>query len=116
MDVGYVQPGGGRREAACEAGTKWFFLASDYAFGHSLQKDGTEIITAQGAQVVGAVRHPFQTSDFSSFLLQAQGSGANYVAFANAGADATTSIRQAAEFGLQGAGRSRWPFSLPSRM
>ena len=100
----YSQVAGAVKPLA-KPGTKWFFLASDYAFGHSLQKDGTEIINAQGAQVVGAVRHPFQASDFSSFLLQAQGSGANYVAFANAGADATTSIRQAAEFGLQSGGQ-----------
>ncbi|MET3354373.1 UNVERIFIED_ORG: branched-chain amino acid transport system substrate-binding protein [Xanthobacter viscosus] len=100
----YSQVAGAVKPLA-KPGTKWFFLASDYAFGHSLQKDGTEIINAQSAQVVGAVRHPFQTSDFSSFLLQAQASSANFVAFANAGTDATASIRQASEFGLQTSGK-----------
>ncbi|MFG1378245.1 ABC transporter substrate-binding protein [Xanthobacter autotrophicus] len=100
----YSQVAGAMKPLA-KPGTRWFFLASDYAFGHSLQKDGAEIINAQGATMVGAVRHPFQTSDFSSFLLQARASNANYLAFANAGADATASIRQASEFGLQASGK-----------
>lgn len=100
----YSQVAGAVKPLA-KPGTKWFFLAADYAFGHSLQKDGAEIIGAQGAEVVGAVRHPFSTSDFSSFLLQAQSSPANYVALANAGSDATTSLRQATEFGLPASGK-----------
>ncbi|QRG08879.1 ABC transporter substrate-binding protein [Xanthobacter dioxanivorans] len=95
----YSQVAGAVKPLA-KQGTSWFFLAADYAFGHSLQKDGTEIINAQGAKVVGSVRHPFQEHDFSSFLLKAQASGANYVAFANAGPYAVASIRQATEFGL----------------
>lgn len=100
----YSQVAGAVKPLA-KPGSKWFFLAADYAFGHSLQKDGAEIIQAQGAEVVGAVRHPFSTSDFSSFLLQAQNSPANFIAFANAGSDSTTSIRQAAEFGVQSSGK-----------
>lgn len=87
-------------------GSKWFFVTADYAFGQALQKDGTAFIDAQGGKVAGSVRHPFPTADFASFLLQAQGSGANYVAFANAGTDATNSVKQATEFGLDKAGQS----------
>jgi branched-chain amino acid transport system substrate-binding protein len=87
-------------------GSKWFFVTADYAFGQALQKDGTAFIEAQGGKVVGSVRHPFPTADFASFLLQAQGSGANYVALANAGTDATNSVKQATEFGLDKAGQS----------
>lgn len=100
----YSQVAGAVKPLA-KPGTKWFFLAADYAFGHSLQKDGAEIIGAQGAEIVGSVRHPFPTSDFSSFLLQAQSSPANYIALANAGSDATNSIRQATEFGLPASGK-----------
>jgi branched-chain amino acid transport system substrate-binding protein len=79
---------------------KWFFITSDYAFGHDLEKRASEAVEAGGGTVVGAVRHPLGTSDFSSFLLQAQSSGADVVAFANAGGDFTNAVKQAVEFGL----------------
>jgi branched-chain amino acid transport system substrate-binding protein len=78
----------------------WFFVTADYAFGHDLEKQASEEVAAGGGKVVGAVRHPIGTSDFASFLLQAQASGADIVAFANAGGDVTNSLKQAAEFGL----------------
>jgi branched-chain amino acid transport system substrate-binding protein len=81
-------------------GKKWFLLVTDYAFGHGMQTLITEAVTAAGGQVVGAVRHPLGTSDFSSFLLQAQGSGANVLAFANSQGDLVNSLKQAREFGL----------------
>ncbi|MGA2129281.1 MAG: ABC transporter substrate-binding protein [Xanthobacteraceae bacterium] len=78
----------------------WFFVTADYAFGHDLEKQASDEVAAGGGKVVGAVRHPIGTSDFASFLLQAQASGADIVAFANAGGDVTNSLKQAAEFGL----------------
>ncbi|KRR17500.1 ABC transporter permease [Bradyrhizobium lablabi] len=87
-------------------GTSWFFLASDYAFGHQLQNDATQVITASGGKVLGAVRHPLNTSDFSSFLLSAQSSGAKVVGLANAGNDTVNAMRQAGEFGLGQGGQS----------
>jgi branched-chain amino acid transport system substrate-binding protein len=87
-------------------GTSWFIIASDYAFGHQLQKDATDVITAAGGTVVGAVRHPLNTPDFSSFLLTAQASGAKVVGLANAGDDTTNAMKQAGEFGLTQHGQS----------
>jgi branched-chain amino acid transport system substrate-binding protein len=87
-------------------GTSWFFLASDYAFGHQLQNDATGVITAAGGKVLGAARHPLNTPDFSSFLLSAQASGAKVVGLANAGNDTVTAMRQAGEFGLVQGGQS----------
>ncbi|MCK1513482.1 ABC transporter substrate-binding protein [Bradyrhizobium sp. 190] len=87
-------------------GASWFFLASDYAFGHQLQNDATGVITAAGGKVLGAARHPLNTSDFSSFLLSAQASGAKVVGLANAGNDTVTAMRQAGEFGLVQGGQS----------
>ena len=81
-------------------GDSWFFLTADYAFGHALEKDTSEAVKANGGTVVGAVRHPLNTADFSSFLLQAQSSGAKVIGLANAGADTTNSIKQASEFGI----------------
>jgi len=72
----------------------------DYAAGHALEKDATDAIKAAGGKVVGAVRHPFPGSDFSSYLLQAQASGAKVIGLANAGSDMATTIKQAAEFGI----------------
>ena len=83
-----------------DGGDSWFFLTADYAFGHSLEKDTGEVVKAAGGKVVGAVRHPLSTGDFSSFLLQAQSSGAKIVGLANAGGDTVNSIKAAAEFGL----------------
>ncbi len=89
-----------------EGGDTWYFITADYAFGHALEKDTTTAVTAAGGKVLGAVRHPFPgTTDFSSFLLQAQSSGAKVVGFANAGADTINSIKQAGEFGLVAGGQ-----------
>ena len=83
-----------------DGGISWFFLTADYAFGHSLEKDTGEVVKAAGGRVNGAVRHPLGTNDFSSFLLQAQTSGAKVVGLANAGGDTVNSIKAAAEFGI----------------
>ncbi|QOG19655.1 ABC transporter substrate-binding protein [Bradyrhizobium sp. SEMIA] len=81
-------------------GDTWFFLTADYAFGAALERDTTAVITANGGKVVGGVKHPLNTPDFSSFLLQAQASKAKIIGLANAGGDTTNSIKQAAEFGI----------------
>ena len=83
-----------------DGGDSWFFLTADYAFGHSLEKDTGDVVKAAGGKVVGAVRHPLSTGDFSSFLLQAQTSGAKIVGLANAGGDTVNSIKSATEFGI----------------
>jgi branched-chain amino acid transport system substrate-binding protein len=81
-------------------GDTWFFLTADYAFGAALERDTSAVVTANGGKVLGGVKHPLNTSDFSSFLLQAQNSKAKIVGLANAGGDTTNSIKQAAEFGI----------------
>lgn len=86
-------------------GDSWFFLTADYAFGAALERDTTAVITANGGKVVGTVKHPLNTSDFSSFLLQAQSSKAKVIGLANAGGDTTNSIKQAAEFGITKGGQ-----------
>ena len=86
-------------------GNTWFFLTADYAFGYALEKDTSEIVTSNGGKVVGSVRVPLNSSDFSSFLLQAQSSKAKIIGLANAGLDTTNSIKQAAEFGIVKAGQ-----------
>ena len=86
-------------------GDSWFFLTADYAFGYALEKDTSEIVTHNGGKVVGSVRVPLNSSDFSSFLLQAQSSKAKIVGLANAGQDTTNSIKQAAEFGIVSGGQ-----------
>jgi branched-chain amino acid transport system substrate-binding protein len=78
----------------------WFFITVDYTFGHSLEADATAAVLAAGGKVLGSVRHPLNTSDFSSYLLQAQASGAKVVAFANGGGDMVNATKQANEFGL----------------
>jgi branched-chain amino acid transport system substrate-binding protein len=80
----------------------WFFVTVDYALGASLQVEATKAIEAGGGRVLGGVKHPFNTADFSSFLLQAQSSGARVIALCNAGADLINSVKQAAEFGITG--------------
>jgi branched-chain amino acid transport system substrate-binding protein len=87
-------------------GKKWFFLTADYAFGHALERDTHAVVEAAGGEVVGAVRHPFPGTDFSSFLLQAQSSGAEVIGLANAGGDTINSIKQAAEFGITQGGQA----------
>jgi branched-chain amino acid transport system substrate-binding protein len=81
-------------------GDSWFFVTADYAFGAALERDTTTVILANGGKVVGGVKHPLNTSDFSSFLLQAQASKAKIIGLANAGGDTTNTIKQAAEFGI----------------
>jgi branched-chain amino acid transport system substrate-binding protein len=86
-------------------GDSWFFLTADYAFGYSLEKDTSDVVRANGGKVLGSVRIPLNSSDFSSFLLQAQSSKAKIVGLANAGLDTTNSIKQAAEFGIVNGGQ-----------
>ena len=81
-------------------GKTWFFLTSDYAFGHALEKDTSTVVEAKGGKIVGAVRHPLNASDFSSFLLQAQNSKAQILGLANAGGDTINAIKAAKEFGI----------------
>ena len=87
-------------------GNTWFFLTADYAFGHALERDTEAVVTQNGGRVVGKVRTPFPTQDFSSFLLQAQASKAKIIGLANAGGDTTNSIKQAAEFGITKGGQN----------
>jgi branched-chain amino acid transport system substrate-binding protein len=86
-------------------GDTWFFLTSDYAFGHALERDTMAVVKANGGKVLGAVRHPINTSDFSSFLLQAQASKAKIIGLANAGGDTINAIKQGAEFGIVAGGQ-----------
>ena len=87
-----------------EGNTKWFFITADYAFGQALEKDTAAVVEAAGGEVLGTVRHPFPGTDFSSYLLQAQASGAQVIGLANAGGDTVNTIKQAAEFGSTQAG------------
>ena len=87
-------------------GDSWFFLTADYAFGHALEADTENVVKENGGKVLGKVRHPLNTSDFSSFLLQAQASKAKIIGLANAGGDTTNSIKQAAEFGIVKGGQN----------
>jgi branched-chain amino acid transport system substrate-binding protein len=96
----YALAHGTAKAVVQRGGKSWFFLTADYAFGHSLEKDASDVVTANGGTVVGSVRHPFPGTDFSSFLLKAQTSGAQVIGLANAGTDTTNSIKQAAEFGI----------------
>jgi branched-chain amino acid transport system substrate-binding protein len=86
-------------------GDTWFFLTADYAFGHALERDTSAVVAANGGKVLGAVKVPLNTSDFSSFLLQAQSSKAKVIGLANAGGDTINSIKQAAEFGIVKSGQ-----------
>ena len=87
-------------------GDSWFFLTADYAFGHSLERDTAAVVEKRGGKVLGKVRHPLNTNDFSSFLLQAQSSKAKIVGLANAGGDTINAIKQAAEFGIVQGGQN----------
>ena len=86
-------------------GDTWFFLTADYAFGHALERDTSAVVTANGGKVLGDAKHPLNTSDFSSFLLQAQSSKAKIIGLANAGGDTDNAIKQAAEFGIVAGGQ-----------
>ncbi|USX27044.1 ABC transporter substrate-binding protein [Oxalobacteraceae bacterium OTU3CINTB1] len=83
-----------------QGGKSWYFMTADYAFGQSLEKDTADVVKAAGGKVMGSVKHPLSASDFSSFLLQAQSSGAQILGLANAGGDAINSIKAANEFGI----------------
>jgi branched-chain amino acid transport system substrate-binding protein len=97
----------GTGKAVVQTGGKtWFFIVADYAFGQALERDTSAVVIANGGKVVGSVRHPLNTADFSSYLLQAQSSGAKIIGLANAGTDLTNSIKQAAEFGLVQGGQN----------
>jgi branched-chain amino acid transport system substrate-binding protein len=96
----YALANGTGKAVVKQGGDTWFFLTADYAFGHSLEKDTSEVVKASGGKVLGAVRHPLSASDFSSFLLQAQASKAKIIGLANAGGDTINSIKAANEFGL----------------
>jgi branched-chain amino acid transport system substrate-binding protein len=87
-------------------GNTWFFLTADYAFGAALERDTTTAINVAGGKVVGSVRHPINTSDFSSFLLQAQASRAKVIGLANAGGDTVNAVKQASEFGIVAGGQN----------
>src|ERR1700716_3667006 len=87
----------------------WFFLTADYAFGQDLEKDTTNVVLKSGGKVLGSVRHPLNTSDFSSYLVQAQASKAKVIGLANAGGDTINAIKQAAEFGLMKGGQKLSP-------
>lgn len=96
----YAVANGTAKAVTQSGGKKWYFLTADYAFGHALEKDATAVVKANGGEVLGSVRHPFPGTDFSSFLLKAQASGAQIIGLANAGGDTINSIKQAAEFGI----------------
>ncbi|HUK14010.1 MAG TPA: ABC transporter substrate-binding protein [Thermoanaerobaculaceae bacterium] len=96
----YAMAAGTGRAVVQQGGDSWFFITADYVFGKSLEADTTKVVLAAGGKVLGDVRAPFPTTDFSSYLLQAQASGAKIVGLANAGADTINSIKQANEFGL----------------
>lgn len=97
-----VGTGGALVEAG---GDSWYFLTADYAFGYSLEEQTSNFVKEKGGEVLGSVRHPLATTDFSSFLLQAQASGAKVIGLANAGLDTQNAIKQAGEFGITAAGQ-----------
>lgn len=102
----YALATGTGRAVVQEGGTSWYFITADYAFGHSLEQDTINVVEEMGGKVLGKVRHPLSTLDFSSYLMQAQASPAKVVGFANAGRDTQNSIRQASEFGLAKSGKT----------
>jgi branched-chain amino acid transport system substrate-binding protein len=97
---------GAATAALQNGGDSWFFIAVDYALGHAIVRDASEVIEAAGGKVLGSVKHPIGTADLSSFLLQAQASKAKVVGLANAGADTINAVKQAAEFGLRDQGQT----------
>src|SRR5713101_8399674 len=96
----YMLANGTGKALVKSGGDSWFFLTADYAFGHALERDTAAVVTANGGKVLGGVKHPLNTTDFSSFLLQAQSSKAQVIGLANAGGDTINSIKAAAEFGI----------------
>jgi branched-chain amino acid transport system substrate-binding protein len=101
----YSQAIGSARAVLQDGGKDWFLIVADYAFGHQMATDLTNEITAGGGKVLGQVRHPTGSSDFSSYLLQAQGSGAKIIGLANAGTDTVNAVKQAGEFGITAGGQ-----------
>jgi branched-chain amino acid transport system substrate-binding protein len=97
----YASSNATAKAVVARGGTPWFFLTADYAFGQALERDASKAVLASGGKVAGAVRHPFDTADFSSFLLQAQSSGAKVLALANAGSDFRNAVAQADEFNMR---------------
>src|SRR6201991_5139598 len=96
----YMLANGTGKALVKSGGDTWFFISADYAFGQALERDTTAAVTSGGGKVLGSVKHPLNTADFSSFLLQAQSSKAKVIGLANAGGDTTNAIKQAAEFGI----------------
>ena len=97
----YAMSSGTGATVVKRGGRDWFFLTADYVFGKTLERDTTAVVEANGGKVLGSVRHPLGTNDFSSFLLQAQGSKAKIIGLANGGTDMTNAVKQSYEFGLQ---------------
>lgn len=97
----YAAANGTAKAIVKRGGDSWFFLTADYAFGLALERDASKAVTTAGGKVIGSVKHPFSSADFSSFLLQAQASSAKILGLANAGADFSTAVNQAAEFNIQ---------------
>ncbi|WNZ80917.1 ABC transporter substrate-binding protein [Pseudomonas sp. P105] len=101
----YALANGTAKAVLASGGKSWFILTADYAFGHSMEADITKVVETGGGKVVGKVRHPFPSNDFSSYILQAQGSGADVIAFANAGSDTVNSLMTASQFGVAQSGQ-----------
>jgi branched-chain amino acid transport system substrate-binding protein len=101
----YMLANGTGKALTKAGGDSWFFLAADYAFGAALERDTSAVVKANGGKLLGGVKHPLNTSDFSSFLLQAQSSKAKIIGLANSGGDTTNAIKQAAEFGIVAGGQ-----------
>jgi branched-chain amino acid transport system substrate-binding protein len=108
----YSSSVGTGRALVKQGGDTWFFLTADYAFGKALEKDVSDVVLAGGGKVLGSVRHPLNTSDFSSFLLQAQASKAKVIGLANAGGDAVNAVKSAGEFGITAKGQIVAPLLL----
>ncbi|MFZ2106405.1 MAG: ABC transporter substrate-binding protein [Roseiarcus sp.] len=101
----YTLANGTGKAVVKAGGDTWFFITADYAFGHALQRDTSAVVEANGGKILGSVNVPLNTPDFSSFVLQAQASGAKIIGLANAGGDTTNSIKQAHEYGIAGGGQ-----------
>src|SRR5271168_140384 len=101
----YMLANGTGKALVKSGGDSWFFLTADYAFGQALERDTSAVVIANGGKVLGGVKHPLNTADFSSFLLQAQNSKAKIIGLANAGGDTTNAIKQASEFGIVAGGQ-----------
>ena len=102
----YLLANGTGKSIVRQGGDTWYFITADYAFGQALERDTSAVVVANGGKVLGSVRHPLSAPDFSSYLLQAQASKAKVVGLANAGADVSNSIKQAAEFGVTQGGQT----------